>query len=257
MTATPERTPKPDSKVGLLKNRLDRMLPSLIAVLGSPTEAERTTILTMLYFTKRPELQKCSVESIAQCVLTIARDKLVVGRTAHIVAFGTEATVVNDWRGDIVLAIRAERIVSCRPVIVHDTDEFDYEQGLEPKITHKPNWRQPGKPVAVYAVAKLPDGGYDVEVLSWDDVQAVRKRSRSGASGPWVTDPGEMAKKTAVKRLLKRHKDDASEEEDAMPAAERPLPQVGGNTQLKALGNGYNDPTITGEDVTVPGDAAE
>jgi len=250
---------KPDNKAARLKTRLDRMTPSLVSVLGSTSEAERTNVLTMLYFTKRPELQRCSVESIAQCVLTIARDKLVVGRTAHIVAYGQDATVVNDWRGDIVLAIRAGRIVSCRPVIVNDTDDFDYEQGLEPRITHRPNWRQPGKPIAVYAVAKLPDGSYDVEVMSWDEVQAVRKRSRSGTSGPWATDPGEMAKKTVVKRLLKRHKDDASEDEDAPAATEKPAALPVGNTPLKAIGSGYDDPAITGEEMPTqePGDAAE
>ena len=36
------------------------------------------------------------------------------------------------------------------------------------------------------------------------EVDAIRKRSRSGTSGPWVTDFDEMAKKTAIRRHSKR-----------------------------------------------------
>jgi recombination protein RecT len=39
--------------------------------------------------------------------------------------------------------------------------------------------------------------------MTKDEVDAIRKRSRSGSSGPWVTDYGEMAKKTSLRRLCK------------------------------------------------------
>ena len=39
--------------------------------------------------------------------------------------------------------------------------------------------------------------------MSKDEVDAVRKRSRAANNGPWVTDYGEMAKKTVFKRLSK------------------------------------------------------
>jgi hypothetical protein len=35
------------------------------------------------------------------------------------------------------------------------------------------------------------------------EVDAIRKRSRAGSSGPWVTDYAEMARKTVVRRLAK------------------------------------------------------
>ena len=35
------------------------------------------------------------------------------------------------------------------------------------------------------------------------EVEAIRSRSKAGRSGPWVSDWAEMAKKTAVRRLVK------------------------------------------------------
>jgi recombinational DNA repair protein RecT len=39
--------------------------------------------------------------------------------------------------------------------------------------------------------------------MAKEEVDAIRKRSRSGASGPWVTDYNEMSKKTVFRRLSK------------------------------------------------------
>jgi recombination protein RecT len=36
-----------------------------------------------------------------------------------------------------------------------------------------------------------------------DEIEAIRKRSRSGQSGPWVSDFDEMAKKTVFRRASK------------------------------------------------------
>jgi recombination protein RecT len=40
--------------------------------------------------------------------------------------------------------------------------------------------------------------------MGLDEINAIRKRSRSGNSGPWVTDFAEMSKKTVVRRHSKR-----------------------------------------------------
>jgi recombination protein RecT len=55
----------------------------------------------------------------------------------------------------------------------------------------------------VYAVAKLSGGGVQFEVMSKAQVDSIRRRSKSGNSGPWVSDYVEMARKTVVRRLFK------------------------------------------------------
>jgi hypothetical protein len=49
----------------------------------------------------------------------------------------------------------------------------------------------------------MRDGVSKCEVLTTGEVEAIRKRSKAGSSGPWVTDWSEMAKKTAFRRVSK------------------------------------------------------
>jgi recombinational DNA repair protein RecT len=41
------------------------------------------------------------------------------------------------------------------------------------------------------------------EVMDVDQLEAIRRRSQSGNSGPWITDTDEMRKKTVFKRASK------------------------------------------------------
>jgi recombination protein RecT len=92
---------------------------------------------------------------------------------------------------------------------VREGDLFEYDLGdvrhhipyFLRRDADKP--KEPGKIFAAYCRATLKDGTTKTEVLSWDEVEGIRKRSRAGQSGPWVTDWGEMAKKTVIKRAHK------------------------------------------------------
>jgi hypothetical protein len=71
-------------------------------------------------------------------------------------------------------------------------------------LEHEPDWSEnPGPAVAVYAVAKLKDGGTQSEVMTKAQIDAIRSRSRASGEGPWVSDYDEMARKTVVRRLCK------------------------------------------------------
>ena len=58
--------------------------------------------------------------------------------------------------------------------------------------------------IAYYAVYTLTNGGYEFIVMSKEDVEKhARRFSKSYNNGPWRTNFDEMAKKTAIKKLLK------------------------------------------------------
>ena len=82
-------------------------------------------------------------------------------------------------------------------------DVFEYEYGLTPKLMHRPALENRGEVYCYYAIAKLKDGGFSYLVMSIQDVEKFRKRSKSPDYGPWVTDYDAMAKKTVIKQLAK------------------------------------------------------
>jgi recombination protein RecT len=63
-----------------------------------------------------------------------------------------------------------------------------------------------GEVVGTYVVVKTADGEYLTTTMTIDEVNEIRDRSESwkaGQKGPWKTDPGEMIKKTVIKRAYK------------------------------------------------------
>jgi len=46
-------------------------------------------------------------------------------------------------------------------------------------------------------------GGIQYDMMVKSEIDAIRKRSKSGEFGPWVSDYGEMARKTVIRRLFK------------------------------------------------------
>jgi phage RecT family recombinase len=126
-------------------------------------------------------------------------------------AVATECQLIIGYRGMIDLARRSGQIVSLSARTVHEKDHFTYRYGLDETVEHVPANGERGQLTYVYAVAKLKDGGVQFEVMSRNEIDKVRAQSKAKDSGPWVTHFEEMAKKTAIRRLLGR----AFDERDA------------------------------------------
>lgn len=96
--------------------------------------------------------------------------------------------------------------------LVYDNDTFELN-GVDQPPTHKtkPFAADRGLVVGVYVVIKTADGDYLTHTMSASEVIAIRDRSEawkayvkdSSKLCPWVTDPGEMWKKTCVKQAYK------------------------------------------------------
>jgi recombination protein RecT len=116
-----------------------------------------------------------------------------------------EAQFMPSYRGLQNLARRSGEIAEIYSKTVKENDLFEVEEGTERKIIHKPNYtKDRGNAVCFYAVFKTKDGNVDFEIMTIDEVDAIRQRSKAASAGPWVTDYEEMAKKTVMRRLLKR-----------------------------------------------------
>lgn len=109
------------------------------------------------------------------------------------------------------LATQSGSIVWVKSELVYTADQFQMgEPGTLPKHLFNPFSKDRGDIIGAYVVAKTPAGEFLCDAMSIDEINAIRDRSSAWkawvskkASCPWVTDPGEMAKKTVIKRASK------------------------------------------------------
>lgn len=124
---------------------------------------------------------------------------------AYLVPYKDEVQVIIGYRGMIELARRSGQIVSIGAYCVYERDKFEMSFGLDPDIKHTPEWRSDkGDLVAVYAVAKLKDGGTQFEVMSRSQIDEIKASATANKrSSPWFDHFDEMARKTVIRRLFK------------------------------------------------------
>lgn len=167
----------------------------------TPDRFVRVAITAM---NKTPKLKDCTPASLIACLMSLSQLGLEPdGRKAHLIPYGNQCTLIVDYKGLVELARRSKEISNIHADIVCENDEFTFEHGNEEKLKHNPVIANRGKAVAAYSFVKFKDGSVSFEVMSLEEIEAIHKRSKAGAAGPWVTDWAEMAKKTVFRRHSK------------------------------------------------------
>lgn len=194
---------RPKNEIRAFLESDDRFKSEVARVLPKHLNAERFIRIAITATTRTPKLLECTPQSFFKCLLDLSALGLEPdGRRAHLIPYGRECTLVVDWKGLAELAMRSGIVSVLHADVVCENDAFEYNRG-ELKA-HTVNYKEPrGKVYAVYALCRFKDGNEKCDVMSIDEVNAIRKRSRSGNNGPWVTDFNEMAKKTVFRRLSK------------------------------------------------------
>lgn len=201
---------------GTLKALMEAQAEKLRMVLPKHLSPDRLMRVVLVAVSKSELLQKCSISSILQCVMTSAQLGLdcsgVLG-SAYMVPFWNknlscyEAQLIPGYRGLIDLARRSGEIEDINAHCVYSGDEFDLELGAEPKLRHKPDYnatRTDSDIVGAYMVAYLKGNTRPhIEFVPRSDIDKVRGASKAGQRGPWVDWFAEMCRKTAVKRGIK------------------------------------------------------
>lgn len=179
------------------KNAVAQALPKHM----TPDRFMRVALTAMM---KNPKLRQCSQASMFQAMLNLSSLGLEPdGRRAHLIPYGNEVQLIIDYKGLIELAKRSGEVTHWRAEVVCDGEDFEWNNGQVTK--HVVDWFKPrGKVLAVYSHVKNKEGYDDYEMMTLDDVENIKKRSKAKNSGPWVTDFNEMAKKTVMRRHSKR-----------------------------------------------------
>ena len=205
-----------DPRAAAVREILVKSKEGLQQALPKHMTAERMIRVAMTVIQKTPKLLECDKRSLIGAIVEASQLGLepdgVLGH-AYLVPYtlnkgkANEITVcqlIPGYKGLIDLSRRSGTIKTVESRIVYEKDEFDFSYGLNPKCEHRPSrLPDPGKPIYVYAIGHLINGGVQYEVMTVREVEAIRARSRASRNGPWVTDWEAMAKKTVLRRLCK------------------------------------------------------
>ncbi|NUO54382.1 MAG: recombinase RecT, partial [Polyangiaceae bacterium] len=202
-----------------LRDLFEQAKGGLSAVLPKHLPAEKVIRLTLSAASRTPELLECTRESILLASMQAAALGLEPNTPlglAYLIPYRTkrregnreitemQAQFIPGYRGLITLAIQSGDVKSVQADVVYKDDFFEYERGLEPKLRHVPAIDGSREDIiAAYSVAVFTNGHKTFEVMFRADIEKIRKRSKAGNFGPWVTDYPEMVKKTVIRRHSK------------------------------------------------------
>lgn len=203
----------PAARMEMVKSELKRASPSLAAMLPKHVTLDRMIRIVTSAVSRTPDLMDCTPTSIvlatAQACAIGLEPNTALG-LGYLIPFSNKKTgkrecqFIPGYKGLARLAVNSGEVQYIQARLVRERDMFTIDYGTDQSIVHRPYLGgDAGKLIGAYAVAEMKNGSKVFEFMSIEELNAIRVRSQSADSGPWVTDEGEMYKKTAVRRLCK------------------------------------------------------
>lgn len=207
-----------------MQTQIEGALPRQMQI-DRAAEAERLIRIALTEVRRKPDLMKCTHLSIVGAVVQSSQLGLELDGNlgqAYLVPYKNkhnqnryEAQLQIGWRGYITLARRSGEVSVIYPELVFDCDYLKVTLGDHKELLHEPDYNNEMRGMhdedneliglkGAYAVVRYKDGGVDFEYLPLIELNRLRARSKSLDSGPWITDPGEMYRKSPIRRLAKR-----------------------------------------------------
>ena len=186
----------------------DKVEAALAKALPKHLTAERFIAVALTTISRTPELANCTTLSLYGGIIQASQLGLeldgVLGH-AYLVPFKNQATLMIGFKGLRALAIRSGQVKAIRSNTVYSNDFFEFSEGApDYYLKHRPVLADRGDFVAAYSIAMLQDGGYQFVVMGEEEIEKVRRSSKMKDGPTWTKWFGEMAKKTADRRLCKQ-----------------------------------------------------
>jgi recombination protein RecT len=200
---------------GVFKQNMGALAKVVPRTMGDPSRLLRIAYNNIAYDTALLECSSTPVgmASIFGGVMECLKLGLTIGgpmQEAWLIPFRDNkqggakiATVIIGYQGFRNILDRGKSVIDLHPVAVHQNDEFDFELGSRPFVKHKPALTERGALIAVYAVAHLPRGGIQIEVMGKAEVDEHRAKSRNANGTLWVDFYEAAALKTVVRKIAK------------------------------------------------------
>ena len=201
-------------KVTQLNDYLEGKRSSLIKIAPQGTDVDRIIRVAMFEAVKNERLVQCSPTSVYMALAKACELDLVAGGVLHRASLvpmwdkktkGYNAELWIEYTGLMDLVKRSGEVAHFKAEVVYENDDFEHSFDLEKGevLRHKKCHDNPGDLLLAYAVCFFKDGQRQVEVMRKDQINKIRKSSRSPDSGPWAQHTEEMLRKTVIRRICK------------------------------------------------------
>jgi recombination protein RecT len=189
---------------------LDRSKGEIAKLLPPSVKVDRVLRVVRTSWQMDAKLQQCSPKSILSSVMKACELGLEPSgalKHCYLVPFKGEATLILGYAGLLELARRSGQYEKIETRVVYEKDQFLLEYNPDVLFRHVPYLDGPAGPEKfVYAFARLKGGELSFEVMTREQIEAIRGRlpEFQRNSPAWRDFWGEMARKIVLKRLLKR-----------------------------------------------------
>ncbi len=222
----------------------------IAAALPAHVKPERFQRVLLTSIINDDRLLKVPPHAVIKAALKVAPLGLftdpLLGEAALVADRNNEVQVRVMYRGLLKLARQSGEVVASQRREVCAKDTVKVSLGTEKKLLHEPSIIERGDVIAYYAVVRYKDGEVDFEIMTRPEIDKIRDKSdgwkaykrQSIKDTPWASSYDEMAKKTVLRRLLKRVptspeladamrvEDDADRREYGSPVTEAPQSAV-------------------------------
>lgn len=187
-----------------------------------PEDVRREISFAVQHINKNIQLQKCTPISILTAVMNVSNIRLSLNpasKECYLIPRWNnqmkcmEAALEPSYVGLVKLLTDSGSVNSmvCQIVYTNDNFKIDLADNIKPVIHEIDPKQARGDKLGVYALATLPDGKRQVEWMVLSEIFDIRDRSDSYQaymvkkiqSCTWVSDEGEMSRKTVIKRIYK------------------------------------------------------
>jgi recombination protein RecT len=213
-TVEPQENP-----VAILRHQLGNMTGEFQAALPAQIPVDRFTRVLLTAVQNNPELlYEVERRSLWNAAMRAAQDGLLPdGREgAIVVRRDRQRGKVANWQ-PMIAGIRKKarnsgEIATWDAHVVCAGDSFQFQLGDNPQVHHSYDLTTPrGEIIGAYSVCIMKDGTKSYEVMSIDEIHAVRDKTDAWKafeagkikSTPWADYEGEMCRKTVARRHSK------------------------------------------------------
>lgn len=202
--------------LAIIQNHLESIQPAFndnVAKLGlTNINFNQEMAFAIQAIQENSSLASMPIESIGKAVLNCSLTGLSLNpvlKYAYLVPRKGKCCLDPSYMGLMKILTDTGSVVNIEAQLVYQNEPFEMMRGTDGYIRHgvitNPS-QSKGVIIGAYSIANLHNGHKSFEWIDANELMGIMQRSASvqkGKASPWNTDPGEMSRKTVIKRHYK------------------------------------------------------